>query len=172
MLFFSIINRYLQWKDHTYHSQSPSNSTEFQVSFHSRKDAILNHQQFGTACQHVVLQPLFGAAILLDHQIKAYANITYVLFPAPGWGNPYVIDVTFLTLQGQGVVAASLRGVAAGPLKVTHFLFSVGPSQLNVCSICRPHMTHHSILSFILSHVWIDLFLRVLGGCALFLSSW
>lgn len=118
------------------------------------------------------MSPLFGAAILLDHQIKAYANITYVLFPAPGWGNPYVIDVTFLTLQGQGVVAASLRGVAAGPLKVTHFLFSVGPSQLNVCSICRPHMTHHSILSFILSHVWIDVFLRVLGGCALFLSSW
>ena len=165
MLFFSIINRYLQWKDHTYHSQSPSDSTKFQVSFHSRKDAILNHQQFGTACQHVVLQPLFGAASLLDHQIKAYANIAYVLFPAPGWGNPYVIDVTFLTLQGQGV-AASLRGVASGPLKVTHFLFSVGPSQLNVCSICRPHTPN---LSFFCMY---GLILRVLGGCALFLSSW
>jgi hypothetical protein len=64
----------------------------------------------------VVLQPLFGAASLLDHQIKAYKHC-YVLFSASGWGNPYVIDVTFLTLQGQGVVAASLRGVAAGSLK-------------------------------------------------------
>lgn len=134
MLFFSIINRYLQWKDDTYHSQSPSESTKFQVSFHSRKDATLNHHQFGTACQHVVLQPLFVAASLLDHQIKLMQTLI-----CSGWGNPYVIDHNILDLARPR--CCNLERCVGWSLKVTHlFLFRVGPSQLNFCSICRPQV--------------------------------
>lgn len=96
--------------------------------------------------------------------LLVYADIAAFFFLHQGGETLMLLTVASLTLQGQGAVAASSRGVAAGPVEWL-VLGSVpaGPSQPDVCSMCRPRYTIFLMYRLIFS-------LRVLGGCVLFCS--
>jgi hypothetical protein len=92
--------------------------------------------------------------------LLVYADIAAFFSLHQGGETLMLLTVASLTLQGQGAVAASSRGVAAGPVEWL-VLGSVpaGPSQPDVCPMCRPGYAIFLMYRLIFSFVcWVDVF--------------
>lgn len=97
VLFLAIINRHLWWNEYAHPFIQLQSPLSFKSLFTQR------NMHSWTSAVHFYMLTSLSIGCMIMH---AYCKYCWVL-PAPGWGNPYVMSITFLTLRGQGVVATS-----------------------------------------------------------------